>query len=314
MDTYYRYIHLMNDELNLRTLDLNLLVVFDAVFRERHVTRAAEKLGMSQPAVSNALQRLRMALKDDLLIKTPAGMEATERAIELAGPIHTMVRDLEDILSPRRFDPATVRGTITVASVDYFNVVIMPDLAQMMYLEAPNMTLQLIPTNGQSVDLLDSGKADLALASFGSVPARFEKQTLRTEGYACVLRHDHPVLTEGLTAQKYAALKHVLHSPGGDLRGSTDDALARLGLKRHIALTVSSFLNAQTVLLKTEMILTAPKSVTTILAQNPRLSEIQCPVEVASSAQNLDMLWHRSFGKRPAVAWLRQAILRLTSS
>ena len=313
MDYRNTYIHRMNDGFNLRNLDLNLLVVFDTVFRERHVTRAAHKLGMSQPAVSNALQRLRDALKDDLLFKTTAGMEATERAEALAGPIHSIVKELEDILVTRRFDPATASGAVTLATVDYFSVVMLPLLVRLLSEKAPNLTLRIIPTNGQSFALLDRGDADLALASFGSIPSRFQKQALRRESYACVLRHDHPVLEKGLTPKRYAGLRHIIHSPGGDLVGSTDKALSALGLERHIALTISSFIHAEPILTSTEMILTAPASVAKQLSRNPGLKIIDCPVEVEGSAQQLDLMWHSRLGKRPLVDWLKTEIINLAS-
>lgn len=303
----------MNEEFHLRNLDLNLLVVFDAVFRERHVTRAAAILGMSQPAVSNALQRLRDALQDDLLIKTSAGMKATERATELAGPIRSIIKELEDVLANRQFDPASASGVITVATVDYFNVILMPPLVQLLSKKAPNLTLRIIPTNGQSMELLDRGDTDLAIASFDKIPTRFQKRTLRCERYTCVVRRGHPVLEEGLTAERYAALRHVLHSPGGDLRGSTDSALAELGLVRHVAVTLSSFIHADAILSTTDMILTAPLSVAAKLTQNPALTMVPCPVEVEGAAQQLDMLWHRRLGTRTKVEWLRAEIDQLAS-
>ncbi|MFY0680058.1 MAG: LysR family transcriptional regulator [Thalassovita sp.] len=301
----------MNDKRHLRNIDLNLLVVFDMLYRERHVTRSASKLGMSQPAVSNALQRLRQTLQDDLLIKTPTGMQATDRAIELAGPIRSIVTELEGLFAHRHFDPATAEDEVNLATVDYFNVALLPGLTQILNSQAPNMTLRVVPTNGRSYELLDLGEADLTFASFDDPPARFDKCTLRSEGYACILRRDHPSLTQGLTAQHYAELRHILHSPSGDVRGATDAALADQGLRRHIALTVSSFLHAETILSTTDMIMTAPVSVTNRLAQNPALCVVPCPVEVKHSAQRLDMLWHRQFGNRPVIDWLRTKIQSL---
>ncbi|SMR81487.1 DNA-binding transcriptional regulator, LysR family [Aliiroseovarius halocynthiae] len=304
----------MNDKRRLRSLDLNLLVVFEAVYRERHVTRAAEKLGMSQPAMSNALQRLRSTLGDELLVKSPAGMEPTERAVELAVPIQGILAELEDLLANRRFDPATAKGTITIAAVDYFNVILLPPLMQVLSDQAPGVSLRITPTNGRSYELLDVSEADLALASFGDVPVRFQKDVLRNEGYACVLRRDHPaLLSNGLTPKRYAELRHILHSPGKDTRGSTDQALAVLGKQRHVALTVSSFIHAESILTVTDMILTAPRSVAARLAENPALTTIPCPVAVDANVQQLEMLSHTRLGKRPLVAWVRQVLLEIAA-
>ncbi|MCG3268619.1 LysR family transcriptional regulator [Yoonia sp. I 8.24] len=298
----------MNDKRHLRTLDLNLLVVFDAVYRERHVTRAAEKLGMSQPAMSNALQRLRSALDDELLVKSPVGMEPTDRAKELAAPIQSILAELEDILGRRQFDPATDTGTVTLAAVDYFNLVLLPPLARFLSHHAPHMTLRVVPTSGRSQELLDLGEVDLVLASFGDVPTRFQKDVLAQEGYACILRHDHPILKQGLTPKRYAQLRHVLHNPGKDPFGSTDKALAALGYERHIALTVNSFTHAESIIATTDMILTAPRGVAMLLAQSPALEIADCPVAVDLSAQQLEMLSHSRRSKRPLVAWVRQVI------
>lgn len=301
----------MNDKRRLRNLDLNLLVVFDAIYRERHVTRAAEKLGMSQPAMSNALQRFRAALGDELFIKSPTGMVPTERAVEFAVPVQSILQELEDLFDNRRFDPATQKGTVTIAAVDYFNLVFLPPLAHLLSEQAPHVALRITPTNGRSEERLDIGEADLALASFGEVSARFQKDILCQEGYVCVLRRDHPVLADGLTPRRYARLRHVLHNPGRDPRGSTDKALAELGLQRHIALTVSSFIHAETILATTDMILTAPESVAMRLVLNPALTTAPCPVAVEDHAQQLEMLSHRKLARRPLVDWVRKSIVKI---
>lgn len=303
----------MNDKRRLRTLDLNLLVVFDAVYRERHVTRAAQMLGMSQPALSNALQRLRSALNDELLVKSSTGMEPTQRAIELAVPVQSILAELEDLLANRRFDPKTATGNVTIAAVDYFNIVLLPALALRLSVEAPHITLRIIPTNGRSYELLDIAEADLALASYGEVPRRFNKDTLHSEGYACVLRREHPVLSDGLTPERYAHLRHILHNPGRNPLGSTDQALADLGLQRHIALTVSSFVHAQSILAASDMILTAPNRVARRLANDTRLTIAPCPVAADAKTQNLEMLAHARLGRRSLVDWVRRLIVEIAA-
>lgn len=301
----------MNNVRNLRNLDLNLLVIFDAVYRERHVTRAAERLNMSQPAVSNALHRLRHSLKDDLFIKTQQGIDPTERAHRLATPIRAILKELEEVLAHQSFDPFASDGEITIAAVDYVNIALLPELLTVLSKKAPGLRVRMMPTHGRSYDLLDRGEADIALASFDSVPSRFRKETLKIEDYVCVVRSDHPVLSKSFDAAAYAGLDHILQSPKGDLKGSTDKSLSELGLERKVKLSISSFAHAPEILVSTDMVLTAPRSVAQTLCKDMRLSMCPCPVAVDEAAQRLDMLWHNRLGSRPLAEWIRQELRNL---
>lgn len=298
----------MNDMRNLRNLDLNLLVIFDAVYRERHVTRAADRLNMSQPAVSNALQRLRHSLRDELFVKTQQGIEPSERAHGLATPIRAILKELGEVLAHQSFDPATTDGEITIAAVDYVDIALLPELVTVISQKAPGVRLRMIPTHGRSYDLLDRGEADIALASYGTVPSRFRKETLKRETYVCVMRAEHPAAQGPFDAHDYAAFDHVLQSPKGDLRGSTDAALEAQGLKRQVKVSLSSFAHAPDILAATDMVLTAPRSVAEALCTDQRLAMRPCPVAVDEAAQRLDMLWHNRLGARPLAEWMRQEL------
>lgn len=298
---------------NLRNIDLNLLVVFDAIHRERHVTRAAKALGMSQPAVSNALSRLRHMLGDSLFVRTPQGLRATERADDIAGLVRTLLRDAEEIFDPEIFDSRKASGVITVAAVDLFNTALLPACVELLRQEAPGITLRVIPTGGAAYRLLDTGDADIALASFTSPPKRFRKKALLKDDYVCLVGHGHPAVTNGLNLQDYASHGHILHNPSGDLRGTTDRKLEDAGLKRHIAVTVNSFWAAGPLLENGDLILTAPSLAVKMLLQTWDLVSLPCPVPSDPETRQLEMLWHTRLGERPLNRWFREKLLAISA-
>jgi len=292
---------------NLRSLDLNLLVVFDAVFAERNITRAGLKIGLSQPAVSNALTRLRGHLKDELFLRSPRGLRPTPRAIEIAGPIHAMLTDLERVLDPAAFDPATAVRSFTVAAVDYFTIVVAPRLAALLAREAPGIDLRIVPTAGQAMDLLDRGEIDLAAAAFGDVPARFAHRTVVQDDYACMVASGHPFAKAPPTLRAYAAARHLLVSPRGDARGFVDDKLAEKGLTRQVAVSVNHFSAAPGIVAGTDLVLTAPRRVLDAFASR-RTAVFDCPVAAPRAFRRLDILWHERLSRHPAQAWFREKL------
>jgi DNA-binding transcriptional LysR family regulator len=293
--------------MNLRSLDLNLLVVFDAVFAERNITRAGLKIGLSQPAVSNALTRLRGHLKDELFLRGPRGLRPTPRAVEIAGPIHAMLVDLERVLDPAAFDPATARRSFTVAAVDYFTIAVAPRLARMLAEAAPGVDVRIVPTAGQATELLDRGEIDLAAAAFGDVPDRFGRRTIVTDDYACMVAARHPFARRPPTLRAWAAARHILVSPRGDARGFVDDRLAEKGLTRQVAVSVNHFSAAPGIVAGTDLVLTAPRRVLAAFASR-RTAILDCPVEAPPAFRRLDMLWHERLSRHPAHQWFREAV------
>jgi DNA-binding transcriptional LysR family regulator len=294
--------------INLRNVDLNLLVVLDTIYRERHVTRAAKALGMSQPAVSNALSRLRHMLGDSLFVRTPQGLQATERADDIAGLVRTLLKDAEDIFDPETFDSREASGVITVAAVDLFNTAILPTCVELLRNEAPGITLRVIPTGGAAFRLLDTGEADIALASFSTPPKRFRKRALLKDDYICLVGRSHPAAKNGLNLRDYAYYGHILHNPAGDLRGTTDKKLEDAGLKRHIAVTINSFWAAGPLLEKNNLILTAPSLAVQCLLETWDLVTLPCPVPSDPGTRQLEMLWHTRLGERPLSKWFREKL------
>jgi DNA-binding transcriptional LysR family regulator len=299
--------------MNLRSLDLNLLVVFDAIFTEKNITRAGTRIGLSQPAVSNALTRLRGHLKDELFLRGPDGLRPTPRAVELAGPIHAMLVDLERVLDPQAFDPAVALRTFTVAAVDYFTVVVAPRLAAHLARHAPGVDIRIVPTAGQAMELLDRGEIDLAAAAFGDVPERFGHLTIVEDEYACMVAANHPMAEKPPTLRAYAAARHVLVSPRGDLNGFVDDELAKRGLTRHVVMAINHFAAAPNLVARTDLVVTAPRKVLEAYASE-RTVIFPAPVEAPRAFRRLDMLWHERLARHPAHQWFRSTIREIAAS
>lgn len=299
--------------MNLRSLDLNLLVVFDAVFAEKNITRAGLRIGLSQPAVSNALTRLRGVLKDELFLRGSDGLRPTPRAIELAGPIRSMLTDLQNVLDSPAFDPRTATHVFTIAAVDYFTVVVAPLLATHLAEHAPGIDLRITPTAGRALELLDRGEIDIAAASFADPPERFGRATLVEDTYVCLVAAGHPLTQGKLTLARYAAARHILVTPRGDTRGFVDDKLAEKGLSRRIAMTVNHFSAAPGIVEGSDLVLTAPtKFIERFLTK--RTVMFPAPVEAPNIFRRLDMIWRERMGRHPAHAWFRETLRQVATA
>jgi DNA-binding transcriptional LysR family regulator len=295
--------------MNLRALDLNLLVVFDAIFREGNVTRAADKVGLSQPAASNALTRLRGHLKDELFLRGPDGLRPTPRALELAPRIRAIMAELEQVLDAPTFDPATTTRSFTIAAVDYFTVVVGPALLAILDREAPGIRIVIVPAVGRSYEALDHGEIDFAAAAFSDAPERFGHAALVEDSYSCMVRADHALANAPVTLARYSAARHLLMSPRGDPRGFVDEGLARSGLTRQVAMVINHFAAGPPIVAASDLVFTAPTQVLRRLC-HPGLALIECPVPAPMAFRRLDMIWHDRLGRSPAHDWMRGAIMR----
>ena len=238
-------------DLDLTRFDLNLLVVFEALWRERHVGRAADQLHLSQSATSHALSRMRDAFGDQLFIRNPKGVEPTPLAVELAARVTDILVAVREVATPRGpFNPATLKAEVNIAATDYsVSTVIAPCLRHIQE-QAPGIVLKIAPANQDSViQQLDSGEVDLAIASgsFANAPARIISELLFKERFVGIARSGHPALIKRggkfrMELANFVAFPHVLVSPRGDVRGPVDTALEQHGLKRFVKATCPSFL------------------------------------------------------------------------
>ncbi|MGK3997623.1 LysR family transcriptional regulator [Sorangium sp. So ce1024] len=289
---------------HLASIDLNLLVVFDALLAEGSVTRAAARVGLSQSAMSHALGRLRALIDDPVLVRTPRGMIPTPRAQELAGPIREALAQIEaTVARSPRFDPATARRSFSVATVDYVELILLPRLVQKLFADAPFVDLVARPYDSDMWGSMETGKVDLAIGMFPTVPAGFYRQRLLEEHYTCVVRRDHPVVRSKLTLKMYTSLPHALISPRGDGGGRVDEVLAEQGLSRRVALQIPHFLVAAHIVAQTDLVLTVPARIAQVFADMEALRVMKPPVELGGFS--LDQVWHERQAKDPAHMWLR---------
>ena len=295
--------------------DLNLLKAFDALYAERHVTRAGHRIGLSQSAMSGALTRLREVFNDELFVRSPTGMQPTPRADDLAGPISAALRLMRGVLQDDGFDPATADHIVTIAMTDYAAFVLLPPLLARLADDAPCLDVQVRGIFGKDevVDLLDSGEANLAISVPVDASARILTRPLLQEGFACIARPGHPAFADGAGIKAFAAAPHLLVSPEGDRAGLVDRKLAALGLERRVVLSLPQFLVAPFVVADTDLIATlASRVARRFAAANLGIAVYEPPV--ALSDWPLAMMWHRRVDDHPATVWLRDCIAEIAAT
>ncbi len=290
----------------LRNLDLNFLKVFDALMDERSVTRAAERLAVTQPAVSATLNRLRDAMGDPLFVRTQRGMAPTPRALALSVPIKRILADIETVLRPAEFDPATVELTVTIAATDYaLRAVVVPFVAALRPL-APHIRIAVVQVSGAAMlERMERGELDFALITPEMASADLHSRHLFRERYVCVMRAQHPAADTALTLESFCQLDHAIVSlQGGGFVGPTDTALAKLGLQRDVVVSVPSFGMLLDIVHSSDMVALVPER---LLGGTTGLKVQTPPIEIAGFSKVL--AWHpRSHGD-PRQRWVREQLV-----
>lgn len=289
-------------------LDLDLLRVFDHLHRERHLTRAARLLGLSQPAVSRALTRLRDALGDPLFVRAPRGIVPTPRADALAPDIREILRRTTALTQPEALVPALLERTFVLASVDLLEAELLPRLAGLLAKEAPRVSITSRPVGPDPSEALATGRVDLVVGVRPNIPADAMSTHLFEDDFVCVARAGHPTVKKRLTLDRYTSLSHVLISPAGTPGSVVDEALAKQGLSRRIAVRTHTFLAAPRVVASTDFILTGPRRVLTAMARVDGLQLLEPPVTLRSFA--VLMAWHPRVQSDAVHSWLRDAMRR----
>lgn len=306
---------------NFRTLDLNLLRVFDEVMAERSLTRAARNLALTQPAVSNALRRLRDTLGDELVRRSGQGMEPTPRALLLWPAVRDALRQLQQSLAPSRFDPAQADTTFVLAMADATAAELVPRLVDIIEAEAPGVSLRVVPLATRDPrKLLDEEAIDLAVGYFPAVVAdltaraqvgkavAFATQRLYDGEYVCVMRADHPLASGPLTLNRFCAARHLLVSFSGRPFGFIDEALATLGRERRVVLTVNQFFTAGRVVANSNLLTVLPRHFVGVTGIADALVLRKLPFAIP--AVHVDALWHGRRDQDSAHRWLRDTIRR----
>jgi DNA-binding transcriptional LysR family regulator len=289
--------------MDVRAVDLNLLKAFDALMTERAVTRAAARIGLSQPAMSHALSRLRGVFGDELFVRTANGMEPSARAREIAPLIAAAIEHVETALRlGAGFDPATSAATFTAGMAEYAEIALVGPLARMFAREAPGATLRLLPALGVA-EQLDRGLIDVAVAHLGNnLPAPIEAAVLLHDPFVVVARQGHPMTARPMSLEDYAAQNHVLVSPRGATTGALDRILVDFGLKRRIALLVATYLAVPAALAAGDLIATVPRRVAAQIAATAAIAIAPLPIDFAMT---VSMAWHRRAAGDPAQSWFR---------
>ncbi|HEU4733037.1 MAG TPA: LysR family transcriptional regulator [Kofleriaceae bacterium] len=290
--------------MRLAGVDLNLLTSLDVLLDEKNVTRAARRLGVSQPAVSHNLRRLRELLGDPLLVRTPKGMQATPRAHELRPAVRAALEAAEAVLqSAPRFEPANAERRFVLAMADQAAFQLLPPLVERLAAQAPGITLQLRPPPVDLSDALAEGEIELVIGVFRDAPSGIRTEVLWKEGFACVVRRGGKGSRGPLDLRRYLARHHLLVAPRGRPGSVVDDLLAREQLRRRIAIVVPHFLVAPAIIATTDLVWTAPAGLAHALAAHYPLAVRPPPLALPGFA--IAMRWHLRLDRDPGLAWLR---------
>ncbi|WP_448090039.1 LysR family transcriptional regulator [Pseudomonas azerbaijanoccidentalis] len=289
--------------------DLNLLPVFMALMEERSVTRAAVRLGITQPALSNALNRLRDTLRDPLFIRERYGIKPTQFAEEIAPVIlETLARLDEVIIGRQHFDPATSTRQFNIAPNSFVEIVLMPGIIAKLREQAPGVKVSLTPFGNDLSDTgVISGTTDMALGRIIDPPDNVIVQHLMDDGLACVVRADHPDIDQAMSREQYERLRHVNVLPPGRRRVGVFQALERQGLRRELAISVTHFLAVPEIIAVTDYCATLPRLICKQIAKDPRLKVVSSPVDLGTFP--VEIAWHVRYRNDPAHQWFRQMLV-----
>ncbi|MEP7454393.1 LysR family transcriptional regulator [Phyllobacterium sp. SB3] len=285
--------------MNLRSVDLNLLVVLDALLDEAHVSRAADRLGLSQPATSSALERCRHLLNDPLLERGKGGMRLTAKAEGLREPIKNLLAEVVTILNPPEVDVATLNQTVRIIMGDYPAMVIAGTLYRELANRAPGINLVIQPWHGadEALDGLAKGFVDLAISVFPKPDVSFQRHDLLYQKYVVVMRNGHPA-ARNFDLEQWLAYPHILVSGRGDTKGPSDDALAAIGKERRVGFVVPSFVLVPPLLAETDLIAMVPSL---CIPQDYRKDFVIFEPPVPVDGFTLHIAWHMRREKDPAV-------------
>lgn len=300
--------------MNINSSDLNLLSVFYALARDKSTTKAAQSLGLSQPAVSHALNRLREMFKDPLFVRASRGLVPTKKALELAEPIERLLKDAESILNEKvSFDPKTEVREFRISTTDYFEIVALPHILKRLSKEAPGIRIVSSATQGHlQKQQFESGTIDLSIAGFfGELPEGYFQQTVFRDDFVCVGRKGNPHLKGTLTPSKYGEARHILISPQGDMKSRSAAALKKLKYEQKFQAGVASFISPAWMIAESDLLLTCPRKLAEAYTR-------YLPLEMSKLPFSLDgisvvQVWHARHHKDPAHTWLRALIKEVCS-
>lgn len=298
--------------MNLRTIDLNLLVAFDALLSERNVSRAADKLGMTQSALSHALRRLRVVFGDPLLKRGPRGMEPTDRALALRQPLKDALADIHSMLSSRIvFDPASTSRTFRLSMSDAMSVEALPLIMRRLRKQAPNIDLLVTTHSRREVYArIENDDVEMAIGVFPQLPEGLLNRELYRDELLCVADKNHPLLRRGrMDEQAYLACPHVTVAPNLDSGIQLDDIFAAMGLVRRVVATVPHYLAVPALIRGTDLIANTRRRLVEVLRTSSGLVVFPIPVKMRIPELSFRQIWHRRYDGDAGHRWLRDLIL-----
>jgi DNA-binding transcriptional LysR family regulator len=291
---------------NLSAIDLNLLVAFDALLTERNVTRAAQRIGLSQPALSKALQRLRDIFDDPLFERRDGIMQPTAQALKLSQPVRRALDEIQAALAPEDFDPARAQAIVTLGLVDYYEVLLLPALLNELQRSSPGITLAAKRTDRLRVyDQFARNEIDFAIVPISESVTELHAEPLSVEEAVTLAAEGNPI-AETLTLERFAAAGHVVVATEGQGVGRIDALLAARGLRRRIALTLPNFTSVPFIIGGSDLITTMPRCLGTRLAAEARIVCLPPPLPVPPVT--IHLAWHPRSGASPLHRWMRTRI------
>lgn len=297
--------------MNISGFDLNLLLVFDAVLAERSISRAADRLDLSQPAVSNALARMRKATGDRLFVRLGNAMVPTAYAQGIADPVRQALTGIRVALgASQEFDAATSQRSFAIFLTDLGEAYFLPRLLARLNRTAPGVRIRTLPMPPESAeDALRNGEVDLTIGNLPEFRAGFYVQRLFRDRYACVVRKDHPSIGERITTRQFAAASHAIVTPGGWGHGVIERTLIEHGLESRITHRMQNFLVLTSIVATTDMFAIVPHSVGSQLSQHNEVKLL--PLPIAIPAFDIKQCWQERFHDDRGNRWLRQQFVEL---
>jgi len=298
-------------EVNLRSVDLNLLTVLQVLLEERHVTRAAERLNMSQSAVSRALQRLRSLFNDPLLVKSAKGYSLSSRADKLAAELDVALKSVTRLIQEPEFDPLKVEATIRFAGIDLDSWVDMPAFMAQLLCQAPKLNIDVSSMPADYFDMLAKGDVDYVVTGIGPSKhlADMHRSVLGESDLIVLMGANHPLASQNLDLEKYLAAVHGFVTITGKGPTYLDNYLSSIGLKRHVALKVSDFRSVIDYAEKSDILFMLPRALVLPITKGRKVVLKPLPSEIKMPKVNFYLYWHSRFHQDPLHRWIKQKLL-----
>jgi DNA-binding transcriptional LysR family regulator len=300
--------------MDIRSLDLNLLVVFDAMLQHQNVTKAAEAMTLSQPAMSAAISRLRVLFDDPLFVRTGSGMAPTPKAQALSPIVRLVMQTIQtDILQPKTFDPSTSDRTFTLVTPDIAEVNFLPRLLSELAEKSPHLNLKTLAMPREAAaDSLSSGSSDMAIGYFPDLhKTGFFQQKLITNSHVCLVRKNHPNVGEKITQAQFMQASHAVVKPDGR-EHIFERFLQSKGMQRRVVVELSHFMSLLPIIETSNLVATVPKDLAEFFVEHGDVRYVPTPMK--SPVIDVHLFWHQRFQKDPAHIWMRQIIHSMFSS